>query len=143
MLHRKKLIMLKAVDLRIGNLVKFRWAIIKVDSIDRSGINLKSVYNKYACQDQVVSRVKFKDMNPIPLTEEWLFKFRFEVAPDREYGGYLSPKVNGQQIRIRINTIGVHFYTPNNRAKPLYIDFVHELQNLIFVLTKTDLCIKD
>ena len=146
--------MIKIADLRVGNFIlEDENLISRVNGFTPYGdstrcdeeqgcLILIDVYRKegyidsgFECESSLC--------NPMPLTEDWLVnKFGFEVVTDREYGGYLSPEVNGQQIRIRVNTLGIHFYTPNKRAKPLYIDYVHELQNLIFVLTKTELSIK-
>lgn len=127
-------------ELRIGNFVKYRWAIIKVDSIYRCGINLKSVYNKYACQDQVTGRVKIKDVKPIPLTEEWLLKCGFIKGNDM----FFLPV---PMLDMEIHAVffhGQYVIELHNHVKAIIteVKHVHQLQNLHFSLTGQELTIK-
>ena len=78
-----------------------------------------------------------KDLTPIPLTEEWLFKF-----------GFLKDLENG--IFLNINAYAF-LYWQNNRVELLdndnnfmisHCDYVHQLQNLYFALTAKELTFK-
>lgn len=69
------------------------------------------------------------NLSPIPLTEDWLLKFGF----DMKYGNtYLKDR-----MKFDINTIGlVRFHWSQ---KVTYIKYVHQLQNLYFALTGQEL----
>jgi hypothetical protein len=75
--------------------------------------------------------------SPIPLTEEWLFKFGF-YQDGRSY----KLKNFGRFI---FHEIGISFY-PSGILKSLLrrdiIQSVHQLQNLFFALTNEELTIK-
>ena len=70
------------------------------------------------------------DIRPIPLTEEWLFKFSFEKCSCAGYK--LSGKVNFH--------IEKDFTYKGSSIKEMK---VHELQNLYFALTKQELIISN
>jgi len=82
------------------------------------------------------------DIQPIPLTEEWLVKFGF-----LKVNGYLA---NQGDIRYEINdkiesTIYVSFgsnFVGNCDSGFAYVQNVHQLQNLYFALTGIELTIK-
>jgi hypothetical protein len=65
---------MKATELRIGNLVERNGKIHEVSSIHSD--NTIRLFDK----DRTVSIGCFslKEINPIPITEEWLLKFGFE-----------------------------------------------------------------
>jgi hypothetical protein len=81
------------------------------------------------------------DVYPIPLTEEWLLKFGFEKRDGKYYlSRYLIKEGisqffdNGMSFRITTsNTESTHAAS---------IKSVHQLQNLYFALTNTELTIK-
>jgi hypothetical protein len=61
----------------------------------------------------------------IPLTPEILLKAGFEVSEDG-YGGWLSPKIGGNRIRLIKEDVGYSFY--NGICKTIVVH-VHTLQN--------------
>ena len=72
------------------------------------------------------------DVEPIPLTEEWLVKFGFDNLGDYGWGiGYFH-------IRFR-NIHKFHFPLENRLVR---IKYVHQLQNLYFALTNEELKLK-
>lgn len=77
-----------------------------------------------------------KDLSPIPLTEEWLFKFGFISNPyeDRYEKGLLHIECN--------KTRGVLEFWIERLPFSLTIKYVHSLQNLYFALTGEELTIK-
>lgn len=125
---------MEAGELRIGNLVRYRFNIIKVNSIDFSGINLVSDYNLWACQNQIKARVAFRDIIPVPLNEEWLLKCGFKkecdyfIFPDFPVLGELCTETNMK-------------YVFDTEKDELRLYFVHQLQNLYFALTGSELAI--
>ena len=83
---------------------------------------------------------EMKDFKPIPLTEEWLLKFGFGNGVVK--GGFSFDK----------NKLSIHLKStsyPNGRTYfnswcilEYAIQYVHQLQNLYFALTNTELEIK-
>jgi len=84
----------------------------------------------------------FKDIQPIPLTEEWLLKFGFEKRDGNYYKsryvieqGISQFFDNGMSFRITINN--------TESAHANSIKYVHQLQNLYYVLNGEELEIKE
>lgn len=103
---------MKTNDLRIGNLVlNDDGGVCKLFNIHEGYINHK----------------------PIPLTEEWLLKFGFEVFEfDHKPNQY---RLGNRLIVIRCD--GFYEYGTN-----IKVSHVHSLQNLIFALTGEELEVK-
>ena len=79
--------------------------------------------------------MKIEEINPIPITEEWLLKFGFEKNHKHGIENYVF--------------IDFTYYPSNNQVKIfdrfggcIYVEnilFVHQLRNLYFALTQTEL----
>lgn len=69
------------------------------------------------------------DIQPIPLTDEWLWKFGIYEYPYKVLGGV---------IKVRN---GVYFFKCN--GVDIEIKYVHTFQNFIFALTGEELTIKE
>ena len=112
---------MKANELRIGNLVGFP-----------SGVKYKvdMLYSNYEGLDY---------WQPIPLTEEWLFKFGFEKLTDKSRGfnsnSYTYTKGISFIVHLNDKLLSVNFWQGNEKK------YVHELQNLFFALTGEELTI--
>lgn len=132
---------IKASDLRIGNLVNYKyynpdpkapdWAYeaVEIVEIKKSHLVFKHLNKK--------AKFKIVVLYPIPLTEEWLERF----------GG---KKVNNIDWKIKIR--GIEFYTRYNKKWyssicDFYlsdkIQYVHELQNIYHALTGEELTINN
>jgi hypothetical protein len=134
---------MKAQDLRIGNLVNYEtaegdvlpnvidWQDLKWLSEDENGFNLVH--------------------NPIPLTEEWLWKFGFYKMEDTSPYNYRIFK-NKSFFYIRYG----HFLDGANNEEfngfnGLFvgnkfiriIKYVHDVQNLVFSLTGVELTLNN
>ena len=106
---------------------------------------------------------------PIPLTEEWLLKFGFEVKPISKWNGndadYRPENVSTEQRDFVLDSFILRYeiFTFNNVSEittycginsswypkvyfdsvPLYrLKYIHQLQNLYFALTGEELTIK-
>lgn len=128
--------MINANELRIGNIFWEDYGGYKIVT----GIKLTDdgkaadVYGK-ALGFTVSGSFLSEDINPIPLTPELLVKCGFEKDITSHFGGYLSPKNNeGGQMRITDNK----WFSGVNHAT---VDYLHQLQNLYFALTQTELTI--
>jgi hypothetical protein len=110
---------MKANELRIGNYVYDTLG--KVNKIDLEAITyiVKELHNQ---------------VKPIPLTEEWLFNFGFEI-------GYNQKKM----LDVYCKDFGLLIERSNSNNfyyKNVNIHSVHQLQNLYFALTGIELTFK-
>lgn len=114
---------MKAAELRIGN-----W--IQSSSNKEYQINL-SWYE--CCKDSTEGRDIQLDTFPIPLTEEWLIKFGFELNSNNNWSHW---------------NFGLNFYKDGDFFESdqlpifIYLQYVHQLQNLYFAITGEELTIK-
>jgi hypothetical protein len=126
---------LKAQELRIGNLVEYRmeddldsrkewWAVTAIDSEDINWLEKE--------EPETI------DYRPIPLTEEWLLKFGFEE--DETYVSEENPFLDYINGNVRISMPYFSFEYCDGGIKEL--KYVHQIQNLYFALTGTELEIK-
>lgn len=115
--------MIKANEVRIGNLVNkchvdYGWATTKIEIYDIENMLETDGLSSY---------------EPIPLTEEWLVKFRFE---DLIKGTYICK----HQVVLKKESDG-YSYEKFSHQK-IIIKSVHQIQNLYFALTGEELVIK-
>ena len=125
---------MKANELRIGNWYKsVKW--------NRSvQCELSDLYDLCAKSDGSYNDPPINEMfEPIPLTEEWLLKFGFE-----------GNSIFGANIKYKIGYFEVWYFgepdrymLENLKNMRVYIEYVHQLQNLYFALTGTELLIKN
>ena len=116
---------LSATELRIGNLVTDKWSVgkypFKIVSIG------KNICHYFGNQE---FSAKYEDLEPIPLTEEWLLKFGLLKTREGSFllGSYeLIKYENSYRVLL-----------PKNGILST-IKFVHELQNFYFALTGEEL----
>jgi len=111
-------------ELRIGSWVK--------DSKSRTDSQILMIgYNNV---DHGQGLVYFSEIEPIPLTSEWLERFGFEKLPNPNFMAIgTSPKFSDYfSIDLRGNYIEFGY-------KLINIKHVHQLQNLYFALTSKEL----
>jgi hypothetical protein len=131
-------------ELRIGNFINcvFSTRHCEVVEITTDDLKLKNGYADYS------------QIEPIPLTEEWLLKFGFEkeyfYGDDAKFiwwqlndFGLEIFNTNKEQGRTSIESKDVGFF-----YEPMYMDYieikhVHQLQNLYFALTGEELTLKE
>jgi hypothetical protein len=100
----------------------------RVKEITMSSVVVESIKENY-------SEPTINSMNPIPLTEEWLLKFGF----------YKSDNYGNDEYRLDgYSYFRGRFYISDcdECGEDVEINFVHELQNLYFALTKKELTMK-
>lgn len=119
---------LKSTELRIGNLVQVYHGkkIHIITSLDIDDIN----------------RGKFP-VEGIPITEEWLLRSGFEVDKNVTYS-------SGHEKEYKVYRIGLFTFNGIQNAwwyngQVLFIQpkYVHQLQNLYFALTGTELVLQE
>jgi hypothetical protein len=119
---------MEANELRIGNYVKMPNLIkpIKVSIIDTTQNSTKT------------------KAQPIPLTEEWLLNFGFELlytGKFRKVYDFSKDLRFGYQDNYGLANIESSVTFVGNSFK--HIKYVHQLQNLYFALTGNELIFKD
>jgi len=134
---------MQANELRLGNLIysPIEKEIVKLVAIEQG--NRPITLGKMGTS----SFSGFDCLEPIPLTEEWLLKLGFQIR-DKKY----SLNYGGESMRFAIlendirNPFILYFhgrfgYNLNEGRKngDYCIEYVHELQNLYFALTKKEL----
>lgn len=125
---------MEAKELRIGNLVYWNGEVDMINSLSSmEPFLVTSDFNK--C-------VEWDELEPIPLTEEWLVKFGFVKDAD---GSYLKFKMAiFLDKRFKYN---LYLQTEETSSKwfevGIKIKHVHQLQNLFFALTGEELTIKE
>lgn len=125
---------IKISDLRIGNWVRHKsnWSYRQE----------RGTFIEFDFQIQLMDFVAFSectlsldDIEPIPLTEEWLIKFGFVITRTQAYKIF-----NDFGDQVKLNKIGNEFEFVY-LAVP--IKYAHQLQNLYFALTGEELTIKE
>lgn len=130
---------MKASELRILNYVK---SVLYKDILQINVIDLCGVVGI-----QGGGILDMKHIEPIPLTEEWLVKFKEWKKEDNLYVIRLDT-INYSLRPDYINNDGElcwEFYVHNIRGEKVgcaYIKYIHQLQNLYFALTGEELTIK-
>lgn len=123
--------MIDARELRIGNWVKFNNAFMQVDASD-----ILSFDKNYLSQQKV---------NPIPLTPGLLEKvaiLRYESYYHLTKPGVFGNRLSVYYIVTKGVVIDVEDHSGNTERILPHIQHLHQLQNLVFALTGTELEIK-
>jgi len=113
---------MKAEQLRIGNLVNEGVV---------TELRQNSARVKYNLKGEVAQSLVFYDyLEPIPITEEWLVKFGFELN-DRAILG-VSYKIKGAALEVIKFDVDDYYTVYFKDVEMVKIRYVHQLQNLIF-----------
>lgn len=138
---------MKSTELRIGNIIKIKNPILK-DLIDEGFQKIYTdrttvIYVGYDYLGVIIDNseveIMLQDVEPIPLTEEWLLKFGFEKKP--MYGKHNRYFF----IKNKLYYCQHDFYSfvySNNSLEIKEPKYVHQLQNLYFALTGEELTLK-
>lgn len=142
---------MKSTDLRIGNYVYYEHTTHIV-----SGVHGNKVYSWWVKDGEPVIEYEAKDISgtqvenpymdvvsqyePIPLTEEWLIKLEFEKLTDSNDGFKNTTYTYTKGICFIVYFDGVrlstNFWMGNEKH------YVHQLQNLFYVLSGEELKLK-
>lgn len=157
---------MNANELRIGNWVKIKddifeegreigYDIYKTNEFQITGFNDGSSMKgcKVICFYEIPSKVggiihsgcRDIDMDPIPLTEEWLIELGFKKGNNSFYhkNGWLDVSLPTVHYSFDIWRGNEDYPTTSDWSEiPLNVDYVHQLQNLYFALTGKELELK-
>lgn len=124
--------MIKANELRIGNLINHKSFQIRIEAITSEMCSVSGL------EQNRFSALMLDKINPIPLTEEWLLKFGFEKKSDGRFNNY----VINAGLRKETNLIQLDdkkYCFEHCKFSIHVIDYVHQLQNLIYAITGEEL----
>ena len=117
---------LESRQLRIGNLLLGRGAVSQVLEVYENHIKTEKE-----------NKIPMRIVQGVPLTEEWLLRFGFEKMDRNSKQGVLSTyQKKGNKFHVTNSGHVVYGF------KHLHINYVHQLQNLIFALTGEELTLK-
>lgn len=121
---------MKAQELRIGNKV--------IDSSYPTLVSeIEQLHSEYAITSYSDS-ISYEYLQPIPLTPELLEKCGFVDA----LGGYQQKMENNHVVIITwYDDTQKRVFLNSNYIGIIHLQYLHELQNLIFALTGTELTI--
>ena len=121
--------MIKVNELRLNNYVKF-------ENGDESH-QVQGVYQSSNCEDRTIqlygNYISNRDdqLVGVPISDDWLLKFGFDCFP----WGWV--KKSSEDFGVRINMRSYNYDVSGNSS--VRLDFVHQLQNLYFALTREEL----
>lgn len=119
--------MINANELRIGNLVTFKWWINEVREVDSIDATFGKIEMKGHCDE-----FELDDIDPIPLTEEWLLRMGFS-----KLAGLYTIYTDACEFVFNEDHISI---VVEGQWLPLnHINQVHQLQNLFFCLCGKEL----
>jgi hypothetical protein len=127
---------MKNTELRIGNLINYEQTTHIIETLNQEYCTSKWIDDDI-CNPYVHN---YDNIEPIPLTEEWLIKIgstKHESAPCKWY-------------QLRNSYIEIQYYVDKSNGKSGWVLFdketemkamiyVHQLQNLYFALTNEEL----
>jgi hypothetical protein len=126
--------MIQANELRIGNLVTWEDEPNRILKVDEIGYNR---WVRFENGDGSIIDDEECNLQPIPITEEWLLRFGFELelkeGNQNEYRVY-----SFNQITYNTN----HGWWWNKCHLEVQPNNIHQLQNLFFALTGEELQFK-
>ena len=130
---------MEATELRIGNFIykqipkkDTQLQLVEVLSIDGS-FEFLDVKNS---ESYITEKCSLKAFEPIPLTEEWLGKFGFDIK-DKDRLDWVKGAFNLERSNEDNNKFCFEVY-----SHYIPLDYVHQLQNLYFALTGEELKLK-
>jgi len=122
---------MKAEDLRLNN-----WVEIKDQDV-KTYAQVEGIGNLQHVAGQLWS---IEELEPIPLTEEWLTRFGFEI----DYEGDYMLVWRGVVFYFKLSDMSLRRdYKQKNKLSIVPINYVHQLQNLLNTLTGEELTIKE
>lgn len=126
---------IKPQDFRLGNILNVRCVSDECKGLDDFTPWQINIYN---LKDIVDENTDF-EYKPIELTEEWLLKFGFNKSGEDDLYIHTNSYTNG--LSYYDDTL--HFCVEGESHPIYHIQYVHQLQNLYYSLTGSELTIKD
>ena len=134
---------MKAGELRIGNYIQD----FNDNMLEVIGLHEPLIYSIYPIGLKTnKTTTNAKEIEPIPLTEEWLLKFGFEKTKQgsvKIYNAYVKNEYSLTKNKI-LDLWNFCINEPSHQTAFLNnIIYVHQLQNLYFALTGEELKVRE
>jgi hypothetical protein len=130
---------MKASELRIGNWVYITHLLFYKQETE------VNIHNLMYLSGEIKEPIEF-EIEPIPLTEEWILKFGFQQTDPKKFiGGLYTRKKTDGFYGFYINKETMSYCTFDYEGTIediIKIEYVHQLQNIYFALTNEELAIK-
>lgn len=124
-------------ELMVGNYVNQKNTLHQVLEIKENEVICKWIFEK---SNIMIDDYYYRDIKPIPLTEEWLLKLGFEFINQNWPLKIKDPYI--WKTNITLFADGHYYLTIDGKKISYKIEYVHQLQNLYFALTQKELTIK-
>jgi hypothetical protein len=147
--------MIKPNELRVGNLLKHKGAIVEINGIEDDTDTYHETWIVWVRATALVHPIA--DFDPIPLTPEWLERCGFVKLSHlgrKEHTLYIDENLSieaceYQELLIRLvisqdnydENINIGVFTVYREISEC--KYVHQLQNLFFALTGEELTLKE
>lgn len=123
---------MKSNELRIGNYLSYKLGTFIVRGVGKDCVWLNDTGGP-------ISINGFLEIQPIPLTEEWLLKFGFDKYLELRHNDFMLEYISfNKKIMLTL-----YDYNDNEVSIDTKIKCVHQLQNLFYALTCEELTIKE
>jgi len=139
-------------ELRIGNWIESENDFFQIETLQSQNYwkfngNIKNdIEIDFIDQNKNTYWCELKDINPIPITEEWLLRFGFEKKEKSNLYLISIHEFNLKKLCVYLDinncTIAMVDYFSNlekTELFPLNYKYIHQLQNLFYSITQTEL----
>lgn len=140
---------LTAQELRLGNWVKWQYGYTSIDGSkgftdEYYQVTINTFYTEVANSE---GRSILKELFPIPLTPELLVKIGFKKYSDTSNMDFKMMRLGKVALEYRknINRYTLVWFDADDdygNTIVIFIDYIHQLQNLYFALTGTELVVE-
>lgn len=141
--------MIQANELRLGNWVQITDKLkseIEEEGYIKNEFQITSSFNKdddiqiYNPYEIIYEYFIAEQIEPIPITEDWLLRFGFEASSIHDNYKLGEIEISSSMRKITTNE-RYNFYLDGEipESMKIRIQYIHQLQNLFFALTGTEL----
>jgi len=123
----------------LGNLILYKDQGRLVESIDPDKLSLRSIDEKVDLITNPIDVVNYEKCSDIPLNEEWLQALGLSADPENSIYDEIWHDFPDMRFRIKLNTSPPRKLELEDVVILKMVSFVHELQNLYFIITGNDL----
>ena len=137
---------MKTTDLRIGNLIGIKETALHADGCNHSEaiFEIEEIKNDVVQFKGYHANEYYKDLKPIPLTEQWLLDFGFNQSIEGQWYVHFNEMCLTLYEDLPQYIVEIHDMEMDKSSIFLMsIKYVHQLQNLYFALAQEELILKE
>jgi len=139
---------MNANELRIGNLIQIKLGEIEIAKVEELTLQTENNNQYYILKTNLLSNNSdwvdpIDSFEPIPITKEWLLNFGFERVRDTSLYTKQTIEIDGtfedyMEYNLEFKQVNLSY-----EMCSIPLQYVHELQNIYFALSKKELTIKE